>query len=107
MFFSIDIRYPVVIELLLTRVLILQHCLNLTQWAKSPKKQSVGVYFLTIWHCILSAKNALLQTVFLAILPTGNLGYLSRQLDGYMSCVRWFDAITLLKPNLDYTGLVE
>jgi len=43
------------------------------QWAKSPKKQSVGV-FLTTWHCILSAefyKNALPRTVFLAILPTG------------------------------------
>jgi len=29
-----------------------------TQWAKSPKKQSVGVlfFFLTKWHCILSAE---------------------------------------------------
>jgi len=25
-----------------------------TQWAKSPKKQSVGVYL--VWHCILSAE---------------------------------------------------
>jgi len=33
------------------------------QWAKSPKKQSVGVYFKL-------TKNALLQTAFSAILPT-------------------------------------
>jgi len=26
-----------------------------SQWANSPKKQSVGLTFLTIWHCILSA----------------------------------------------------
>jgi len=38
----------------------------ITQWEKSPKKQSV---FLTTLHCILCRinKNALLQTVFLAI----------------------------------------
>jgi len=36
-----------------------------TQWAKSPKKQSVGVYFLqhsTVFECRIN-KNALLQTV--------------------------------------------
>jgi len=36
------------------------------------------VCFLTIWHCILSAKltkTLLLQTVFLAILPTGRIDY--------------------------------
>jgi len=40
---------------------------------KITEKQSVSV-FLTTWHCILSTKltkNALLQTVFLAILPIG------------------------------------
>jgi len=40
--------------------------------AKSPKKQSVGV-FLTTWHCILGAeltKNVLLQTVVLTNSPT-------------------------------------
>jgi len=29
---------------------------GLTQWAKSPKKQSVWSVFLTIWHCISSAE---------------------------------------------------
>jgi len=38
-----------------------KHRKDKTQWAKSLKKQSVGVYFCT-----------LLQTVFLAILPTGD-----------------------------------
>jgi len=37
---------------------------SIAQWAKSPKKQYVGVYFLIY-------KNTLLQTVFLAIFPTG------------------------------------
>jgi len=40
-----------------------------SQWAKSPKKQSVGVYF-TVFECRIN-KNALLQIVFLASLPTG------------------------------------
>jgi len=44
-----------------------------SQWAKSLKKQSIGVYFLqygTVFECRIY-KNALLQTAFLAILPTG------------------------------------
>jgi len=38
-----------------------------TQWAKSPKKQSVGC-ILTTWHSILSAKlTKTHSSVFLAI----------------------------------------
>jgi len=44
---------------------------QITQWAKSPKKQSVGVYSL-YFECQIN-QNALLQTVFLMILPTGSL----------------------------------
>jgi len=45
-----------------------------SQWAKSPKKQSVGV-FLTIWNYILSAeKTHSFRLLFLAILPTGIRG---------------------------------
>jgi len=43
------------------------------QWAKSPKKQSVGVYFiLTTCYCILSAELTITHSFrlfFLAILP--------------------------------------
>jgi len=44
-----------------------------TQWAKSPKKQSLRVYFDNMalyFECRINI-NAILQTVFLAILPTG------------------------------------
>jgi len=40
---------------------------TIAQWAKPPKKQPVRVYFLTIWHCNLSAeinKNTLLQILY-------------------------------------------
>jgi len=41
---------------------------------QNRRKSSLLESILTIWHCILSAeltRNALFQTVFLAILPTG------------------------------------
>jgi len=45
-----------------------------SQWAKSPKKQSVGVLYFDntelYFECRFN-KNVLLETVFLAILPTG------------------------------------
>jgi len=69
--------------LLLVGDIIIVGLVHNSQWAKSPKKQSVEVNprltprpdddekcILSTWYCILSV-NALLQTVFLAILPTG------------------------------------
>jgi len=46
-----------------------------SQWAKSPKKQSVRVYVFDnmALHFECRINNALLQTVFLTILPTGLL----------------------------------
>jgi len=66
---------------------------------QSPKKQSVGVYFLQYGSAELT-KNALLQTVFLAILPTGL--YLSRnsnQIKFLIPCVHlnyYFSNLTLV-----------
>jgi len=50
--------------------MVKQRCNNiaLTLWTKLPKKQSVGQSI----ECRIN-KNALLQTLFLAILPTGNV----------------------------------
>jgi len=59
--------------LCLTKSAKINLVLLITQWAKSPKKQSVGVYlrhYALYFVCQIN-KNALLQTVILAILPTG------------------------------------
>jgi len=43
---------------------------QVSQWAKSPKKQSVGAYFLVLYYECRINKNTLSQTVFfLTILP--------------------------------------
>jgi len=66
-----------IIEGLLFCVKLSLFCVKIlyfTQWEKSPKKQSVGVCIFDNMALFLSAeltKNAFLQTVFLAVLPTG------------------------------------
>jgi len=50
-----------------------------TQWAKSPKKQSVKSVFLTIWHCVLKQKTHSFRLLFWRFCPLGLL-------------IRWVDS---------------